>query len=555
MNADALLRLKQRRQGAETPLSSVATFSVSSLKLSAVGKGVTAIDEHAPENYLATQRLYVSRNQLTSLNGVEQFKDLRAVSAADNSLATLQSVAALATLQHLQSVNLEDGNPLADIPNYRSHLICLLPPSLDMLDGRPVRAQDREAAQTVVALQKCMLQAAVSNACFVHGLGRALQLARVHRELLSAKGTGSERSKGKWPQQPEPCFPLHAAAARVASVWHFEKTLDETSLAAIKQAITSEVVRRWRKVKSNNGNNDPALWHEAYCQVLAAQLAALGELLGMLMADSRDSSTGQGSLQAGERAVAQLSCLHAGSPGAVEQAGELVSELQAAHSQLLQEMQPLPEEPWVISAGICSPERPSPSPMPRKDIERENEDATAFRSANQQLTSQLEEALVRIELLEKEVAASQASLGVFRQENMAQQAAVASLKTWLEAANSAAEAAASKAEAAEVERAHAHRLLIEERADRELQIFQLQDRLDAAASAQRAAEADAELQRQALLAAKEHCPEPILLQVHVTYEAELETERARCAELEQRASSAEARLDQVEKAYGLAAAM
>lgn len=82
------------------------------------------------------QTLYLSKNSLRSLAGVEQFRELRALSAADNLLADLDCLAPLATAGLTLEAASFEGNPMADLPNYRAHVIHTLGPTLAVLDNR-----------------------------------------------------------------------------------------------------------------------------------------------------------------------------------------------------------------------------------------------------------------------------------------------------------------------------------------------------------------------------------------------------------------------------------
>lgn len=110
------------------------------------------------------------------MDGVQQFGALRALSAADNQLADLEALRPLAGLQ-LEAASFE-GNPVADLPNYRAHVLDLLGPSLQLLDGRPVSAEERGAAGGAVAHEATMLALMLSNACLVHKLGRWVDARR-----------------------------------------------------------------------------------------------------------------------------------------------------------------------------------------------------------------------------------------------------------------------------------------------------------------------------------------------------------------------------------------
>ena len=65
------------------------------------------------------QSVFLSKNSLTSLQGIQQFRAARTVSLADNLLASLDDLAPLALgCPSLENLSLE-GNPLSMLPNYR----------------------------------------------------------------------------------------------------------------------------------------------------------------------------------------------------------------------------------------------------------------------------------------------------------------------------------------------------------------------------------------------------------------------------------------------------
>lgn len=153
----------------------------------AAGPFICRAASHLPTSPAASpQTLYVSKNSLRSLAGVEQFRGLRALSAADNELGDLECLRALPAAGIALEAASFEGNPMADLPNYRAHAIATLGPSLAMLDNRPVGEEERRAAPGAVAHEATMLALMTSNACLVHKLGRAVQLVKLHCELQCA---------------------------------------------------------------------------------------------------------------------------------------------------------------------------------------------------------------------------------------------------------------------------------------------------------------------------------------------------------------------------------
>lgn len=94
-------------------------------KLAMVEMGLTTLDP-VPKEQQQANLLYISRNNLTTLDGIQQFAQLRVVSAGDNLMG---STAALAPFRHcpwIEVVTLE-GNPLCSMPNYRVGVFCSVP--------------------------------------------------------------------------------------------------------------------------------------------------------------------------------------------------------------------------------------------------------------------------------------------------------------------------------------------------------------------------------------------------------------------------------------------
>lgn len=78
---------------------------------------------------------YFSKNNLASLQGVQQFGRLRVLSAADNLLADMHALQPLAACAASLQVACFDRNPVTSLPNYRAKVLALLP-HLQTLDGQ-----------------------------------------------------------------------------------------------------------------------------------------------------------------------------------------------------------------------------------------------------------------------------------------------------------------------------------------------------------------------------------------------------------------------------------
>ena len=108
-----------------------------SSKIAVVEKFITEIDR-LPKRFESIKVLYLSKNSLRSLEGVQQFRYLRTLSVADNLLASLDELAWLQLPDKVAQVEVLslEGNPLARLPNYRCAAPILLYTLLLKLHGQ-----------------------------------------------------------------------------------------------------------------------------------------------------------------------------------------------------------------------------------------------------------------------------------------------------------------------------------------------------------------------------------------------------------------------------------
>ena len=112
-------------------------------KLSLVGSNISEID-HVPSTITSkVLTLYLSNNNITSLDGIEQFEKLKSLSVANNLIRYVGSLRSLMMNQHLERISLE-GNIVTGMPFYRQHVIGLCP-RLIALDGINVTSEERNA--------------------------------------------------------------------------------------------------------------------------------------------------------------------------------------------------------------------------------------------------------------------------------------------------------------------------------------------------------------------------------------------------------------------------
>ncbi|KAL4534649.1 hypothetical protein Ndes2526A_g05532 [Nannochloris sp. 'desiccata'] len=276
---------KSQRKGAEASLAgflaSLKSNEHFSQKLNIVAKSITKIGNAIPPQYEDAKVLYLSRNNLRTLNNVQQFTNLRAFSAADNLLPSFSSVASLQELTTLEAVSLE-GNPLTDLPNYRHRMISMLSKSpLHQLDGKPVTLEDKKTADAVCGVEDAMLNLAVNTTCLINSFNRAHQVFNMHSEMYSML----------WPSELKTAGGRHRQKCIARLVSQYEKQrlsleFDDDILNNENEEIEANVVAEvvfWHEKALKTGASKPSspatTWHAAFCRILADRAAKLEELV------------------------------------------------------------------------------------------------------------------------------------------------------------------------------------------------------------------------------------------------------------------------------------
>lgn len=153
-----------------------------------VEKGIATLDE-VRAGFRVARKLFLSHNDLTSLDGIEQFPELRVLSVQSNRVASLSEVRVLtAGCPHLEVASFE-GNPLESTPNYREQLLRILP-ALKMLDGAPVTERERAEARVTVSQEAHLMDMALENLGMMHQLERLTMLRRVHLDMFRRQENG-----------------------------------------------------------------------------------------------------------------------------------------------------------------------------------------------------------------------------------------------------------------------------------------------------------------------------------------------------------------------------
>eukprot|EP00891_Asterochloris_glomerata_P002602 jgi/Astpho2/2602/Aster-x0109 len=144
-------------------------------KIGVVEKFITEVDL-LPQRYHHVRVLYLSKNSLRTLHGLQQFACLRVLSAGDNLLDSFEELVWLKPPRgacQLEALSLE-GNPLSRLPNYRAHVVAAVP-SLRQLDGKAVTSEERHQAAMALRHEETVMALMLSNACLVHKLVGAEQ--------------------------------------------------------------------------------------------------------------------------------------------------------------------------------------------------------------------------------------------------------------------------------------------------------------------------------------------------------------------------------------------
>jgi len=275
-------------------------YDPKSKRITAVDKAYTSLGDlrslsahrkPAPHTPKPTQArfLYLSRNAITDLQGIQHLINLRALSLAENKIASLDALLPASTL-YLHTA-LFEGNPIVNrLPFYRAKVINLLGPALANLDNKPVSWEEHNSAPLVIRRELAMLEAMVANAQLVQLLGSALQLWMMNTELLSSSSSLSIRGdrpgcEGSSEER------VKAFKELVAQMWRSAAAAatatNNNNIKLLEGAIQRQVARKHRKVllaPTLNGisaplNSSNKTWCSAYTQVALAQVTALSCLL------------------------------------------------------------------------------------------------------------------------------------------------------------------------------------------------------------------------------------------------------------------------------------
>ncbi|RQM29553.1 hypothetical protein B5M09_000545 [Aphanomyces astaci] len=322
---EASRRRKKKRSHAAITMMDVIKANgmrvVEGTKLNLVAKGIDIIGTVVHAIAQSTTCLYLSQNNIASLDGLAQFTHLKVLSLGGNLLARFDAFDKLAPhLASLRTLHLS-GNPLCDAPNYRFRLIYVLP-MVHILDGADVTAKEREIAPFLVAQDASLRHVVFENHADISKLEWIVLLIQMHKEFYQVVyGIGSplryvhrvwhvshtrlHRCNARMPH-------LEKMAVDVALLLRLWKQADSTTNSSVDHSLVEGQLQRvvvrahhhlqqhpLRKAKQllqKFGSQrlkgleppSPPTWEEAYASVISLQQNTIAKLRGLCERNRRD---------------------------------------------------------------------------------------------------------------------------------------------------------------------------------------------------------------------------------------------------------------------------
>ena len=175
------------------PSQSVATKSIADViringsvleneKLSLVGQNITLISSIHPSIVSNIRILYLSRNYITSLNGVQHLSQLHTISLNNNFIQYLEEIRYLSSLKKLEKLSL-DGNLINNSPYYRQYVINLCP-SLLVLDNVKILSNEVILSKKIIRKATVLLDQLCIGELRMVILWQLSKLLYMHAELM-----------------------------------------------------------------------------------------------------------------------------------------------------------------------------------------------------------------------------------------------------------------------------------------------------------------------------------------------------------------------------------
>jgi hypothetical protein len=127
--------------------------------------------------------LYLSNNSLKCLEGIDQFSNLTSLSASNNEIRYLNSLAPLSRLPSLTKLSL-DGNVVTKMPFYRQYLLGLCA-GLTWVDSVAVSPQERDHDKATSRRAGLQMETLRTNELRLVVLKHIEKLMYCHAQLVS----------------------------------------------------------------------------------------------------------------------------------------------------------------------------------------------------------------------------------------------------------------------------------------------------------------------------------------------------------------------------------
>ena len=156
-------------------------LSSDGFKLSLVGKQITTIGKLPPSIARNIKVLYISNNSLKSLNGIDQFSQLKSISCANNNIKFLGDLKYLSACHCLEKVSFL-GNIVTAMPYYREYIISICPNiiSIDSMNVLWKEKIDSKSSSTKAQLYYDQLRLNDLRNCILRHIQK---LVTCHEEL------------------------------------------------------------------------------------------------------------------------------------------------------------------------------------------------------------------------------------------------------------------------------------------------------------------------------------------------------------------------------------
>lgn len=278
-------------------------------RLKVVGKRIQRIGTLPQSLSAQITSLYLSQNELSTLQGAAQFGSLRLLSLGGNKLALVSELVHLRSLQQLRHLNLV-GNPICHQPNYRFLVIDQLT-QLQVLDTVEISKQERDVAPFIASQDRAQREMILSNHFEIQKLQRIAQLERLRRDLFGVVLADAASCSGRFDRLPGP-QDAFVDISTVLRVWKHEHVLSAEEKCDLELQMLTIVIRTHSRLASHpkvkakefllklgSGPKAGALvrggykfmpkeiqaiyasWEEAYASVISLQQQTIVNLAGL----------------------------------------------------------------------------------------------------------------------------------------------------------------------------------------------------------------------------------------------------------------------------------